>query len=136
MNMRNDRSTPINHGTGRRTQLTYNMERINTANIITTRYQRTLDKKKVDRIVANFDERVANEPKVSLRNGKYYVFDGQHTIAARKKLNGGKDLLILCKVFAECFWKCEVHLKHTFVYWVPSVYSCLTILNMRQCHNR
>ena len=54
--MRNDRSTPINHGTGRSTQLTYNMERINTANIITTRYQRTLDKKKVDRIVANFDE--------------------------------------------------------------------------------
>ena len=111
--MRNDRSTPINHGTVRSTQLTYNMERINTANIITTRYQRTLDKKKVDRIVANFDERVANEPKVSLRNGKYYVFDGQHTIAARKKLNGGKDLVILCKVFYDLSEKEEALLFAT-----------------------
>ena len=45
------------------------------------------------------DERIANEPKVSCRDGRYYVFDGQHTIAARKLLNGGRDLPIRCKVF-------------------------------------
>lgn len=28
-----------------------------------------------------------------------YVFDGQHTIAARKKLNGNQDLFIVCKVY-------------------------------------
>lgn len=50
-------------------------------------------------IAKNFDERVANEPKVSYRDGRYYVFDGQHTIAARKILNKGEDLPIKCKVY-------------------------------------
>ena len=64
-----------------------------------TTYQRELNEKRVHRIAAQFDERIANEPKVSCRDGRYYVFDGQHTISARKLLNGGKDLPIRCKVF-------------------------------------
>ncbi len=64
-----------------------------------TTYQRELNDKRVHRIAAEFDERIANEPKVSCRDGRYYVFDGQHTISARKLLNGGKDLPIRCKVF-------------------------------------
>lgn len=43
----------------------------------------------------------ANEPKVSFRNGRYYVTDGQHTIEARILRNGGKDLPILCKVYGK-----------------------------------
>ena len=62
-------------------------------------YQRDLNTDRVKKIVAEFDERIANEPKVSYRNGHYYVFDGQHTIAARKLRNGGKDLNIICKVY-------------------------------------
>ena len=62
-------------------------------------YQRDLNTDRVKRIVSEFDERIANEPKVSFRDGHYYVFDGQHTIAARKLRNGGKDLNILCKVY-------------------------------------
>ena len=49
-------------------------------------YQRHLNANRVKRIAAEFDERIANAPKVSYRNGHYYVFDGQHTIAARKLL--------------------------------------------------
>lgn len=64
-----------------------------------TTYQRTLNEDRVRKIAAEFDERIANEPKVSSRGGCYYVFDGQHTIAARKFLNGGRDLPIRCKVF-------------------------------------
>ena len=64
-----------------------------------TTYQRELNEDRVRRIAAEFDERIANEPKVSCRDGRYYVFDGQHTIAARKLLNGGRDLPIRCKVF-------------------------------------
>ena len=41
----------------------------------------------------------ANEPKVSFRNGRYYVTDGQHTIEARILRNGGKHLPILCKIY-------------------------------------
>lgn len=62
-------------------------------------YQRPLNESRVCRIAAEFDERIANEPKVSFRNGHYYVFDGQHTIAARKRLNNNRDLPIRCKVY-------------------------------------
>ena len=62
-------------------------------------YQRELDPIRVRKIAAEFDERIANDPKVSFRDGHYYVFDGQHTIAARKLRNGGEDLPIRCKVF-------------------------------------
>lgn len=62
-------------------------------------YQRELNNSRVAEIAAQFDERIANEPKVSARDGKFYVFDGQHTIVARKMLNGGRDLPILCKVY-------------------------------------
>ena len=62
-------------------------------------YQRLLRMGKVARIAANFSEYIANEPKISFRNGKYYVVDGQHTIEARILRNGGRALPILCKVY-------------------------------------
>ena len=62
-------------------------------------YQRVLHVEKVAHIAENFSEYVANEPKVSFRDGRYYVFDGQNTVEARRACNGGKDLPIRCKVF-------------------------------------
>lgn len=62
-------------------------------------YQRPLNAVRVRQIASEFNERIANEPKVSYRDGHYYVFDGQHTIAARLYRNGGKDLLIRCKAY-------------------------------------
>lgn len=62
-------------------------------------YQRELNVKRVRKIAARFDPRLVNPPKVSYRNGHYYVFDGQHTIAVLKLLNGDKDLLIRCIVY-------------------------------------
>lgn len=62
-------------------------------------YQRPINFERVKKIAAQFDERIANEPKVSFRRCHYYVFDGQHTIAARKYLNNNQDLPILCKVY-------------------------------------
>jgi hypothetical protein len=74
---------------------------ISSADLVIPRhlYQRMLSFKRVRDIVEHFDERIANEPKVSARDGKFYVFDGQHTVAARKMRNGGQDLPILCKVY-------------------------------------
>ena len=63
-------------------------------------YQRNLNANRVKRIAAEFDERIANAPKVSYRDGHYYVFDDQHTIAARKLLNNNCDLNIVCKVYS------------------------------------
>lgn len=62
-------------------------------------YQRRQEPEQITKISRNFDERVANEPKVSYRDGRYFVFDGQHTIAARVHRNGGNPLPILCKVY-------------------------------------
>lgn len=63
-------------------------------------YQRRLEKsKRVAEIVSQFDEHIANEPKVSFRDGHYNCFDGQHTIAARKIINRGQDLMVRCKVY-------------------------------------
>ncbi|MGN0662547.1 MAG: DUF6551 family protein [Faecalibacterium sp.] len=62
-------------------------------------YQRGIQRSRVERIAANFNEYIANEPKVSFRNGEYIVTDGQHTIEGRILRNCGKDLPILCKVY-------------------------------------
>lgn len=81
----------------------YEEKVIHSAKLVIPRdlYQRGLENRRVREIAANFDECIANEPKVSARDGKYFVFDGQHTIAARKMRNGGQDLLILCKVYSD-----------------------------------
>ena len=62
-------------------------------------YQRAVERKRVELISREFNEYIVNEPKISFRNGRYYVTDGQHTIEARILRNGGKDLPILCKVY-------------------------------------
>lgn len=59
---------------------------LNSSELIVPRdtYQRALHPARVARIAKEFDERVANEPKISFRDGHYYVMDGQNTIAARE----------------------------------------------------
>ena len=78
----------------------YNLLEINSNYLeIPEAYQRRLNTDRVARIVSRFDERIANEPKVSYRDGRYFVFDGQHTVSARKQMNGNADLPILCTVY-------------------------------------
>ena len=74
---------------------------INSSELLIPRdlYQRSLNNGRVRQIAAQFDERVTNEPKVSARDGGFYVFDGQHTVAARILRNDGEDLPVLCKVY-------------------------------------
>jgi hypothetical protein len=67
--------------------------------ILCIEYQRMLRMEKVSQIAENFSEYIANEPKVSYRDGRFYVFDGQNTVEARRTCNGGKDVTIRCKVF-------------------------------------
>lgn len=62
-------------------------------------YQRMLRMEKVSQIAENFSEYIANEPKVSFRDGRFYVFDWQNTVEARRTCNGGMELPIRCKVF-------------------------------------
>ena len=66
---------------------------------IPAEYQRRLQMSKVKRMVAEFNGVIVNPPKVSYRDGRYIVIDGQHTIVGLKTLNGGKDLSIVCRVY-------------------------------------
>lgn len=81
--------------------LDYTLELIDTSliDIPVESYQREQQNPKVQKIVREWDDNIANEPKVSFRDGKYRVFDGQHTIAARIARNDYQDLQIVCKVY-------------------------------------
>ena len=78
----------------------YEFKQINSALIFSDmKYQRQLDVNRVKRIATHFNPDLVNLIKVSFRDGKYYVFDGQHTLAALKLRNGNRDLLVECKVY-------------------------------------
>lgn len=62
-------------------------------------YQRLLDYNRVKRIIAKFNPNKVKEICVSYRDGKYWCFDGQHTMTVLKEMNDNKDLLVPCKVF-------------------------------------
>ena len=59
-------------------------------------YQRDVDQKRVSYIVTNYDPHKFGIIKVSYRDGKYYVYDGQHRIASFKVLNGDQDGVVKC----------------------------------------
>lgn len=62
-------------------------------------YQRPVDYKRVKLIADKFNPDLVNPIKVSERGGKYYVFDGQHTLAALKMRNGNENLPVDCKIY-------------------------------------
>lgn len=62
-------------------------------------YQRKVKQSEIKAILKSFNPNVANMPKVSFRDGKYWVFDGQHTIVARETMNNNKPVQIECIVF-------------------------------------
>ena len=76
-------------------------------------YQRQLDQRRVDQIIKEYDGDLHNEPKVSYRDGKYWVFNGQHSIAAWRGIHNGEDMPVYCKVFKGMTWleECEAFMK-------------------------
>jgi len=80
----------------------YTYGQINSRDILAEpSYQRNVDYGRVKNIVSNFNASLVNPVKVSKRDGKYYVFDGQHTLAALKMKNGNKDLMVECKIYRD-----------------------------------
>lgn len=57
--------------------------------------QRELNQARVDRIVADFDLEQMGTPTVNLRDGAFYVIDGQHRIEALKAMGWG-DQQVQC----------------------------------------
>lgn len=66
---------------------------------INPKYQRPLNEAWVRHIVNNFDEKLVSPLQVSFRNGKYFVFDGQHTLKALALKFNNPDYPVICKVY-------------------------------------
>lgn len=70
-------------------------------------YQRELNQSKVEKILKHWNYDLVNAPKLSMRaDGRFYVINGQHTVAALK-IHEGKDTPILCKVYRGLTWEEE-----------------------------
>lgn len=76
----------------------YEYKEVNSKFIFKDTYQRKLNLSRVAEIVRDFNPNLFNPPKLSFRDGRYYMYDGQHGVAAKKAINGGQDLPIYCKV--------------------------------------
>lgn len=89
----------------------YEYKQVNSAFIVIDEdYQRELDQNRVKRIVAKFNPDLVNPIKVSYRNGKYYVFDGQHTLAALKMRNGGSSDSMRTEILGGLALFCETYM--------------------------
>ena len=72
---------------------------INTSKIcVDESYQRKIKPAQVGKAVRTYNPNIERKPRLSYRDGKYWVFDGQHTIIMRETLNGG-PLDLECEVF-------------------------------------
>lgn len=72
-------------------------------------YQRQLEMKRVENIAKEFNGDIFNEPKVSYRDGTYWIFNGQHSVAVWKKIHNNEDKPLTCKVYRGMTWldECE-----------------------------
>lgn len=63
-------------------------------------YQRAVDERVVDHLIREWDERLLEPLIVSYREGRFNVIDGQHRISAMRKMDGGRDVMVRCKVYS------------------------------------
>ena len=77
-----------------------NLKPIKYSQLAKADYNRKINRKKVDRIIQNFNEKEVRPVVVSWRSGKYYIIDGQHTALAIYELSGNNNnTLIWCDVY-------------------------------------
>lgn len=85
-----------------RNKVTYEYKQINTRDLLVDElYQRDINPRRLMRMVKNYDPCLVNAVKVSFRDGKYWVYDGRHTMAMLKAVTAkGNDTMVDCKVFS------------------------------------
>ncbi|WP_312280764.1 DUF6551 family protein [Oscillibacter sp.] len=80
----------------------YKYSQVNTKNILVDPLgQRNVESRQAQfrKILKSFNPYLVNPVKVGVVNGKYYCFDGQMTMKVLKARNGGRDLLVECKIY-------------------------------------
>ena len=73
-------------------------------------YQRPVDEKEVNRLIREWDNRLLDPLVVSFRDGKFNVVDGQHRVAAMRKMNGGKEVMVPCTIYSGLTYEQEADL--------------------------
>lgn len=73
-------------------------------------YQRPVLERAVNKLVRAWDPRLLTPLVVSYREGRYNLVDGQHRVCAMRKLNSGKDVSVLCKVYHGMTYEQEAEL--------------------------
>lgn len=66
-----------------------------------TNYQRDISEVFVAEKVRDFDVNLLNVVKVSSRDGKLFILDGQHTATIIMKKSGSEDTLVWCMVYSD-----------------------------------
>ncbi len=73
-------------------------------------YQQSISEKKVENLVREWDDRLLTPLTVSFRDGKFNVVDGQHRVAAMRKMNSGENVLVPCLVYSGLTYEQEAAL--------------------------
>ena len=88
-----------------------NLKPIKYSQLAKADYNRKIQRKKVDRILSEFNEKEIRPVVVSWRSGKYYIIDGQHTaLAIYEKSGNDKDVVIWCDVYENLSYTEEARL--------------------------
>ena len=69
-----------------------------------------MDEKEVNRLIREWDDRLLDPLVVSFRDGKFNVVDGQHRVAAMRKMNGGKEVMVPCTIYSGLTYEQEADL--------------------------
>lgn len=73
-------------------------------------YQRPVEEKDVDSLIEEWNDRLLDPLIVSFRDGKFFIIDGQHRVQALRKMNGNRDVMVLCKMFTGMTYSDEAKL--------------------------
>ena len=82
--------------------------------LVDTNYQRKLDMKHVKNIVDNYCPPLLGTFQVSKRDGKFYVFDGQHTKKAIEMKFNDPNYPVSCRVYSGLTEEEEAELFYRF----------------------
>jgi len=75
-------------------------------------YQRPVNPEDVDRLIARWNPCLLTPIVVSYRDGNFNVVDGQHRIAAMRKMAGGGDVIIPCIIYTGLTYEREAELYY------------------------
>jgi len=75
-------------------------------------YQRPVETEDVDKLIAKWNPCLLNPIVVSFRNGNFNIVDGQHRVAAMRKMAGGGDVIVPCIIYTGLTYEQEAELYY------------------------